>query len=254
MSLNYKIIGQGKRSIVFIHGWYFNKDVWQPIYNSLSDKWKIILIDLPGHGGSPVFNYSLESLAKILVTQIKQPALWVGWSLGGLIALRIAQMYQDQCMGLLLINSSPCFVKKENWIQAIDESVFNNFSQQLDTQPTKVLKRFLRLQLADIKNHQQTKQMTPYLSPPPPTGALQNGLQLLQKTDLREDLHTLSCPVQWIFAEDDKIVPIEVADQMVQIMPKAHYDTLNGAGHMPFTTHTIQLTHFLNKFLTQCYA
>ena len=70
MNLSYICTGQGE-TIIFIHSYLWDKNMWQPQINFLKNKYKCISIDLPGHGDSPLLeaneNIDLKTLAKKLL-------------------------------------------------------------------------------------------------------------------------------------------------------------------------------------------
>lgn len=77
--------------IVLLHGLGSTADVWKGLIQGLSDR-RWIAIDLPGHGGSkPLAEYSPERLALSIARQVPSGAVLLGHSLGGVVALALAQ-------------------------------------------------------------------------------------------------------------------------------------------------------------------
>ena len=102
--------------IVLLHGWGVNSAVWQPFINHLSDDFKdvfqLITLDLPGFGLNvdvKVSPYSLDNICQQITASIKQPAIYLGWSLGGLVATQMALSYPKQVLALISVASSPRF-------------------------------------------------------------------------------------------------------------------------------------------------
>ncbi len=67
----------------------------------------IIVPDAPGHGGSSQVRADLWRTADLLVETVGRPALWVGYSMGGRMALHVALAHPDQVEGLVLISTTP---------------------------------------------------------------------------------------------------------------------------------------------------
>jgi len=107
----YQLSGKG-RAIVLIHGFLGDKEVWKYYHSSLSKSFKTISIDLPGHGKSESFGFVhqmeyLAELLKSLLNHLKiRKCVIVGHSLGGYVALALAEQYPDSILGLILINST----------------------------------------------------------------------------------------------------------------------------------------------------
>src|SRR6478752_266074 len=78
-------------NLVLLHGWGMSGAVWQPLVKKLSKHFTLHLVDLPGMGLSrPTEPYHLHILADKIAEMLPANADIVGWSLGSLIAMRIA--------------------------------------------------------------------------------------------------------------------------------------------------------------------
>ncbi|MFW9998425.1 MAG: alpha/beta fold hydrolase, partial [Candidatus Odinarchaeota archaeon] len=99
--------------VIFIHGahrQHQNAEIWMPFLPALPITVKPVLVDLPGHGKSPVpgsLDNFRDSHLPILTDFIKQAGfkefLFVGRSYGGWLAMRLASSFPDQTRGLFLI-------------------------------------------------------------------------------------------------------------------------------------------------------
>ena len=123
-----------KKSItcVFVHGWAMNSAVWESTIAGLPEWVDAIRLDLPGHGTMTTVNADkLEDYVNTISLVVQKPAIWVGWSLGGLAVLRLARFFPERIAGLFMVACNPCFVKKADWDVAVDNEVFEQFSQSL---------------------------------------------------------------------------------------------------------------------------
>jgi pimeloyl-ACP methyl ester carboxylesterase len=108
----YRVIeGDPSLTILFIHGLGENLRTWEKIENQLKIPYRVVLVDLPGHGQSPLqrrTNYSHDNLANLLwefVDGIGAGDLMiVGHSLGGNLSLRMAAMRPEKIKGLFLLS------------------------------------------------------------------------------------------------------------------------------------------------------
>lgn len=111
-TINYEKRGNGKRTVLLIHGFLENHKVWEDYIRVLAKKNTVIAIDLPGHGMSDCLGYvhSMEDLAgcvkKVLEDNNKRKAVIIGHSLGGYVALAFGDAYPDNLNGLCLFNST----------------------------------------------------------------------------------------------------------------------------------------------------
>ena len=105
-----------KPGLVLLHGWGVNQGVWQGIRAQLADSVTLITPDLPGFGSQSHYPlpYSLDAVVAQLATQIPDNSYLCGWSLGGLLAIALANRYPEKVQQLGLIGASPCFVAADN--------------------------------------------------------------------------------------------------------------------------------------------
>ena len=102
--------GQGNVHLVLLHGWGLNAEVWRCIDEELSSHFTLHLVDLPGFGRSRGFGaLSLADMAEAVLQQAPDKAIWLGWSLGGLVASQIALTHPERVQALVTVASSPCF-------------------------------------------------------------------------------------------------------------------------------------------------
>ncbi|PJA42606.1 MAG: pimeloyl-[acyl-carrier protein] methyl ester esterase, partial [Lysobacterales bacterium CG_4_9_14_3_um_filter_62_6] len=80
-------LGNGP-DLLLIHGWAMHGGIFHPLAERLADNHRVHVVDLPGHGRSRVDSAAFELTAIVeRLTQALPPAVWIGWSLGGLLAI-----------------------------------------------------------------------------------------------------------------------------------------------------------------------
>ena len=230
-----------KIDIVFLHGWAMNSAVWQPCLQQLPDWIRPLAIDLPGHGDSVDINAgTLDDYVEHVAQQIIHPVILLGWSLGGLVSLRLAQRYPEKVSALFQVATNPKFVQGGNWQTAIEASVFEQFAISLEKDRVKTIRRFLALQVRGTDTSMQTvRELQAAIDERglPDIEALLAGLKILSDTDLTEALQALDCPVSWLLGEKDVLVPLELARALEQMPVDVDIQILAGAGHAPFISH-----------------
>jgi len=99
--------------IVLIHGYLESMEVWENFAGRLSQKFRILRIDLPGHGHSDLFSdiNSMELMAEVIkeildIQGIKKVFL-IGHSMGGYAALAFLQLFPEYLSGYSLFHSHP---------------------------------------------------------------------------------------------------------------------------------------------------
>ncbi len=239
----------GAPALVLLHGWGMSSDIWQPLLPELSRHYSLTLIDLPGLGRSPALTepLTLSSVVDALLSAAPDKASWLGWSLGGQLALACAAQAPARIERLITVASSPCFVARDDWHCAMDETVFSGFETALQDQPDKTLTRFMMLQTQGAEAGKETLKQLRELQKSLSHAQLLNTLQLL-RLDCREQLAQLSMPVLQIFGERDQLVP-QAAAQACAALTGRFAQLYSGAGHLPFLSHPDLFFADLNRFM-----
>jgi len=253
MKLFIKSQGQGK-PLILLHGWGFNGDIWHDIAAQLASHWCVYQVDLPGHGRSPMCEYHLPVLTETLATELPTNAVWIGWSLGGLLTMAVARWHPTSVRALVLVSTSPRFITADDWFHAMRPDVLQQFAQQLQNNPMATLQRFLALQVKGSEAvHQQLRTLNALLKStgPPQSEALQAGLELLQTTDLRSELSQVHQPALLCLGERDMIVPVNVGKDCQKWWPNLPKVIIKSAAHIPFLSHPDVFMHLLQGFLNE---
>ena len=97
-------------TIVFVHGALMGRAVWRPQIDALSDRFRCISVDLPGHGTLRDVPFELDVAAEGVVRAIDEAAggrtVLVGLSLGGYVAMTVASRCPEKVRGLVIAGST----------------------------------------------------------------------------------------------------------------------------------------------------
>lgn len=232
--------GRGDAHLVLLHGWAMHGGVFAPLIDALRDRCTLHVVDLPGHGRSRDGNVALQpaECAKAIAGRVP-PAIWLGWSLGGLYALQAALDFPTRVRGLAMLCASPRFVRGEGWTCAVSPEILQDFGRDLETDYEGTLERFLALEAlgsdcaqADLRKLRAET----FDAHPPQVRALVEGLDVLEHGDLRARLPELSPPSAWIAGRRDRLVPWQ-AMQWSAAQCNGAFTRIEGGGHAPFIGH-----------------
>jgi len=236
-------LGNGP-DLLLIHGWAMHGGIFHPLAERLADHHRVHVVDLPGHGRSRVDSAAFELTAIVeRLTQALPPAVWIGWSLGGLLAIHAAIHAPQSVHGLVSIAGSPRFVVGERWKTGVELAIFEQFGADLRADYRSTLERFLALEMHGDENAlaglrglrtQLFDRGEPALS------ALAAGLRLLEHSDLRDQLAQIACPSVWIGGRRDRLVP-SAALAWSASAAGGRCCLIDKAGHAPFLTHIDQV-------------
>ncbi len=252
MPLHVEVVGKGP-PLVLIHGWGLHGGVFAPLVDRLSNEFEFHLVDLPGHGHSRENQTPLTLQACVPELLACTPsAVWIAWSLGGLFALQAAAT-TPQVRALALIAATPCFVRAPDWPHAVETSVFAQFGRELEQDYRGTLERFLALDTLGSEHARaelRTLKENLYARGEPEPRALQQGLALLEESDLRAVLPQLSVPSLWISGRRDRLVPPAAMQAAASLTPHSSYLDIAGGGHAPFLGHADRVAEELRLFLS----
>jgi pimeloyl-[acyl-carrier protein] methyl ester esterase len=235
-------------ALVLVHGWGHSSGVWDALLPTLQKHFYVQCVDLPGYGctengGTDVCDNSatqwqLDSLLQDLATL--PPAIWCGWSLGGLLATRLATVEPQRVTGLVTIASNPVFVEKPTWLMAMPSEEYQQFVNSVGRDARTTVSRFLSLvcqgAATSRADSRVLKKIVAAVKMPSPA-ILQASLQCLNTLDTRSDITALKVPQHHLLGEHDALIPVAVAKAISGLNNRAKVSVIAGAGHAPLLSH-----------------
>lgn len=236
--LYWQVSGEGP-DLVLVHGWGMNGAVWNQTVEVLKDHFRVHVVDLPGYGhSSHCHAATLEEIALLLLDQAPKNAIWVGWSLGGLVATHMALHHSDYVSKLVTVASSPKFAAHERW-RGIQPQVLQVFTEQLVEDFQLTIERFMALQaMGSPTARQDVKQIKQAVlsRPAPNPQSLLAGLNLLAQVDFRQRLPEISVPFLRLYGRLDGLVPVKVAKDTDSFASGSECYIFSQSSHAPFMT------------------
>lgn len=268
-------------AVVLLHGWGLNLRVWDGLAAALEDRFRIVAVDLPGHGRSawlPERSSLEEQAAQIheTVATITERYSLLGWSLGGQIALRLAAARPAGLDRLVLIAATPRLPAAPDWPHGAPPERLAQQAAGLRADYQRTVGDFLELQVrgsaeaatalsqlrtalfahgnqpAPNTSHRDTHLERRLENPDEPRlDALACGLELLRNTDLRALLAQITLPTLVIAGQYDRVTMPAASRALADALPNAQYVEIRRAAHAPFLSHLPQLSALLTDFLLQ---
>jgi len=228
--------GAPRQNVVLLHGWGCNREVWRPLLVHLRPWANVTLLDIPGAapgcGAGTV--PGLPELLSSILDRCPRQAVYVGWSLGGQLAIELAARYPQRVQALVTLCTNPRFVAAEGW-PGMDANDLCAFTRSVSTQPAAALQRFDTLQVAGSRQARGLLRQLRTLRRLPPSDTLLAGLALLATLDAREALSSLDQPQLHFFAEEDALVPYTVSnciESRIANKPAAWVQALPDTSHL----------------------
>ena len=239
--------------IFALHGWGMNAAVFDSLRNAFAGR-EFIAVDLPGHGrrhGEPLGS-ALEPLVREVLAQAPPRAVWLGWSLGGMLALAAAAAAPERVAGLVTVVASPSFVARPDWPAGMARENLVRMAAQLRADPVQTVSDFLTLQVLSSRSGRVTlKHLKSALSARGPADmeALGDGLKLLETLDLRPLLAALRTPLLAVAGARDRLVKPAAIRALVAAVPGAEMALFEAAAHAPFLSQRSEFVARVDDFL-----
>lgn len=249
--MHIEIRGNGP-ALLLLHGWAMHGGIFSPLAELLESRFTLHLVDLPGHGRSAgsATPLELEAVACEIAARTP-PAPWLGWSLGGLVALHAAQQLPASVRALVMVCASPRFTAAPDWPQGMDPAVFETFANELGRDYRATIDRFLMLEAQGSDHRREEIRLLReqvFAHGQPSTQRLAEGLARLQDSDLRAGLGSLSMPSLWLAGRRDRLVSPEAMQTAASRSPGGQFVRIESGGHAPFLTHADQVASAIVSF------
>jgi pimeloyl-[acyl-carrier protein] methyl ester esterase len=249
-SLKINIHGRGP-DLVLLHGWAMHSGIWGGLVDLLAEQFRVHLVDLPGHGinrHTPL-SPDLNEVADLILSKLP-PAVWIGWSLGGLITLAAALRQPGRVKKALLVAATPCFSRSPGWDCGVDVAAQQAFADALENDFEGSLKQFwlqcFGANLIDESLHLLGK--TSVLDHLPSKNTMQTGLHLLYGSNLLGDLSRCEVPTLFVGGTRDRTIKPESFARAAELMPAADSRLIQAAGHAPFISHEDRFMDIISEF------
>lgn len=240
MTLHVDTLGHGPLPMVLLHGWAMHGGVMQPLVEALAATCTLYVVDLPGHGLSRASKVPLEPHAcAAAIAAVTPPAVWLGWSLGGLIALTAALDTPRQVRGLAMLCATPRFVRDASWEYGCDPALVQQLAANLRTDYRATLEHFLALEAmgsADPRAELRQLRALAFARSEPDPRVLKEGLDILEHVDRRAALPDLAVPSVWISGQRDRVVRSAAMRWSASQCGGASVEIAR-SGHAPFFDH-----------------
>jgi len=222
--------------IVFLHAFPLNRTMWAGQEHALSSQFRIITIDLRGHGESdaPLWRYTLEQSAddvRVLLDHLSiRQAVFVGLSMGGYILFAFYRKCADRVKGLILADTraqADTAEGRDGRFQMAQTAHKAGPSAIADLMIPKLLSPMSIQTKLDLVQHVRAMIQGNQIS-----GIAGDLMAMADRPDSVTLLNQITCPTQIIVGELDLATPPSDAKLMAEQIPHAHLTIIPNAAHL----------------------
>lgn len=251
ISLAYHDQGSGF-PLVFLHAFPLNRTMWVEQEQALSSQFRVLTIDLRGHGESdaPLWRYTLDQAADDVIglldhLSIRQ-AVFVGLSMGGYILFALYRRYADRVRSLVLANTraqADTVDGKEGRFQMAQTAYKNGPSAIADIMIPKLLSP------ATIQTKPElVRRVRAMITGNQISGIAGDLMAMAERPDSVSLLGQITCPTQIIVGELDLPTPPSDAQVMADRIPGARVTIIPGAAHLSNLEQSDQFNETIRSF------
>ena len=156
--------------------------------------------------------------------------------MGGQLALHWAATHAGQVARLVLIATTPCFVRGPDWehgMEAPYSTVSRTIWRRMPTARCSDSRCCRRAATPPLARSRAVCRRVPRARHAE-QAALVSGLELLRTTDLRSTLPAIAQPALIVHGEHDAVVPLRAGEYLQRNLPHAELAVIEGAAHAPF--------------------
>lgn len=247
--------GKG-RVVVLLHGFLGSHKIWEKTITNLSKTYRVIAIDLPGHGDTACFGYAhsmdlmAKSVKKVLDNLKIKKCVVIGHSMGGYAALAFADLFPDQLIGLCLYHSSgypDSAEKKKDRLRAINAV---KADRGLYTR-TAIKNLFAKKNLKYLKEEISFANSIAKGTSKKGIIAALHGMK--DRPSRFIILEVVEYPIMMVIGEHDNVLPHEQLLEQAKSLRNGTVLYLEHDGHFGFLESPRESNKALRKFLRKCY-
>jgi 3-oxoadipate enol-lactonase len=242
--------------LVFVHAFPLSKSMWQPQVDALSDSYRVVTIDLRGHGESDtvLWNDTLDDYAENVIGLLDylgiSQAIFIGLSMGGYTLFSIYRNYTDRVQAMILADTRVQADSEEGKAgrRAMAQVAFNDGASAIADM---MLPKLLAPSTIEHRP-EMVEQVRQMILQTPTTGIIVDLMAMAARPDSTDLLPNITCPTLVIVGEDDQATPVAESQYIAQGIHGSTFVTIPQAGHLSNfeqpATFNQALISFLEKF------
>ncbi len=243
---------KGEKTIVLLHGYLETMYIWEDIYNDLARDYRVIRMDLPGHGltcTAPVNTMELmATVVKGVMDVCKvEKATVIGHSMGGFVALQCCRLFPDRFEKMVLLNSYPYAESDTSRAIRAREQAAVNANHLTTLAELSIPKMFHPDNLRRLD--EKIRGIIELCETHDPAGIIASIKGIIQKEDVGEWLSASDIPVMSICGDGDSLVTEEIRSRMAADFPKIRQVTLPACGHNVFLEYPEKTLELIREFV-----
>ncbi len=256
---NVNIIGNGRKTILFAHGYGCDQIMWRFLTPAFED-YRVVLFDLVGAGKSDISKYSREKYAtlggyaddvlEIIHAVSAAPAIFVGHSVSSMIGVLAAIKQPGAFERLVLVGPSPCYLNDGDYLGGFTKSDIDGLLQTLDENHLGWSKAMAPVIMKNEDRPELATELAESFCRTDPEIA-KHFARVTFLSDNRADLPLLKVPCLVLQCSEDSIAPLNVGEYVHRHLVDSSLVQLRATGHCPHLSGPEETTHAIREYLSR---
>jgi sigma-B regulation protein RsbQ len=245
--------------MVFAHGFGCDQNMWRFVAPAFADRYRVVLFDLVGAGGSDPAAYDPERYSSLSgyaddILQIcdalhLDDVIFVGHSVSAMIGVLAERARPDLFAALVLVGPSPRYVDDEGYVGGFSESDIHELLDSLDSNYLGWSSAMAPVIMANPERPELGQELTSSFCRTDPDIA-RRFARVTFLGDSRNDLRGVEAPTLVLQCTDDVIAPVEVGRYVHDAIPGSTLTMLEATGHCPNLSAPEETREAIERFLS----
>lgn len=255
---NVRVLGDGSGAMIFAHGFGCDQNMWRLVVPTFERRYKIVLFDHVGSGGSDLSAYSREKYSKLDgyaddVIEIAhalqlQNSIFVGHSVSAMIGVLAAIRAPEMFGALVLVGPSPCYINEEDYIGGFSRTQIEELLEFLDSNHMGWSSAMAPVIMGNADRPELAEELTNSFCRTDPE-ITKHFARTTFLADNRSDLPKLTTPALVLQCSQNVIAPPVVGEYVHRNLKRSSYVLMQATGHCPNLSAPQETVTAIDKFL-----
>ena len=239
-----KGVGDQKTTLLLLHGAGGCCYQWNNIFSELGDEYRVVSLDLPGHGRSTGRGRrSIESYVEVVRAFVRaadlSPFVFCSHSMGGAIAIEYALRYSDDLLGMILVATGARLKVSPLFFEVCQDEDLDKLSI--------LLGKFAfspNVSLVQIKKWQKECGL-------PLAETIYGDFLACDNFDCLKEISDIQIPTLVVGGDEDNMTPLRYSHYLHEHISGSDLEIVGGAGHMLMVEKPQEIKAIISKFMTE---
>jgi sigma-B regulation protein RsbQ len=257
---NVHVFGRGEIDMIFAHGYGCDQNMWRLLTPAFEDRYRIILYDLVGSGGSDLRAYDRRKYASLhghaqdvleildAVGRRDQPAVFVGHSVSAMIGALASIAAPERFAAQIMVGPSPCYINDGDYVGGFTRADIESLLDTLDSNYLGWASTMAPTIMGAPERPELGEELTNSFCRTDPEIA-KHFARVTFLSDNRADLPKIRTPTLILQCSDDVIAPLSVGDYLQRTISGSVLRVIQNIGHCPHLSAPGAIIGAMKEFL-----